>query len=120
MVPNAELLKVTLGSDRFGWLKRLNTSARNCSLTNSRIGVDFSTDISAELVRGPMMVLRPALPNVPAGAGAKAAVLNHASQRLGPLLGSPTRFGRSLEVSPLPLGEAPFQKGVIGTPLARV
>ena len=72
------------------------------------------------LVRGPMTVLRPALPNVPGAAGAKAAVLNQASHRLGPLLGLPTTFGRSLLDSPLPLGAAPFQNGVIGSPLARV
>ena len=71
-------------------------------------------------LRGPMIVLRPALPKVPGAAGAKAAVLNHASQRLGPLFGSPTALGRSLLDSPLPLGAAPFQNGVIGTPLAQV
>ena len=68
-------------------------------------------------VRGPMMVFLPALPKVPAGAGAKAEVLNQASHRFGPLLALPTTFGRSLLDSPLPLGAAPFQNGVIGIPL---
>ena len=72
------------------------------------------------LVRGPITVLRPALPKVPSGAATKAAVLNQASHRLGPSFGLPTRFGRSLLDSPLPLGAAPFQKGVIGKPLPRV
>src|SRR5262249_35091353 len=98
----------------------LKNSERNCRLTRSRMRVDFTTEKSAMFVRGPIMVLRPALPNVPGAAGAKAAVLNQASQRFGPLFALPTRFGRSFEDSPLPLGAAPFQKGVIGTPLASV
>ena len=52
--------------------------------------------------------------------GHEAAVLNQASQRFGPSFGLPTAFGRSLLDSPLPLGAAPFQKGVIGRPLASV
>src|ERR1700757_4015966 len=104
MVPNAALLNVTFGSAKLGWLKMLKNSDRNCRSARSLIRVDFNTEKSAILVRGPMMTLRPALPNVPLAGATKAAVLNQASTRLGPLLGSPTRFGRSLLDSPLPLG----------------
>ncbi len=72
------------------------------------------------LVRGPITVLRPALPKVPAGAATNAAGLNQASHRFGPLFGLPIALGRSLLDSPLPLGAAPFQNGVIGKPLASV
>ena len=51
-------------------------------------------------------------------ASLESAVLNHVSGRLGPLFGSLTTFGRSLLDSPLPLGAAPFQNGVVGIPLA--
>src|SRR5713101_5363074 len=98
----------------------LKNSDRNCRLKRSSIFVFFTTEKSAMFVRGPMTVLRPALPNVPAGAALKAAVLNQASQCLGPLFALPTTFGRSLLDSPLPLGAAPFQNGVIGRPLATV
>src|SRR5207237_1408802 len=99
---------------------KLKNSERNCSWNRSLIRVDLMAEKSAMLLRGPMMVLRPALPNVPGAAGAKAAVLNQAFQRLGPLFGLPTALGRSLLDSPLPLGAAPFQKGVIGTPVPRL
>src|SRR3954469_23469411 len=98
----------------------LKNSARNCKLTRSLIRVDFKTEKSAEFVGGPITVFRPALPKVPFGAGTNADVLNQASHRLGPSFALPMRFGRSLLDSPLPLGAAPFQKGVIGRPPARV
>jgi hypothetical protein len=56
----------------------------------SLIAVDFITKKSAVLDRGPMILLRSALPKVPERAGTKAAVLNQASARFGPLFGSPT------------------------------
>ena len=96
-----EIFKCTAHSER------LKNSARNCKCAFSLMRVDLITEKSAMLLRGPMMVLRPALPNVPAVAGVNAAVLNHASQRLGPLLGFPMALGRSLLDSPLPLGAAP-------------
>src|SRR5215510_1190631 len=117
IVPNAELLTVTFGSVKFGWLKTLKNSAPNCRLARSWILVDFRTEKSAEFVRGPITVLRPAFPKVPFGAATKAAVLNQASHRLGPAFGFPTRLGRSLLDSPLPLGAVPFQNDVIGRPL---
>src|SRR6516164_907919 len=120
IVPNPELLKVAFGRAKFGWLKMLKNSERNCRFMRSRICVVFSTEKSAELVREPMMELRPALPKVPGAGATKAVVLNQASRRLGPSLGLPITSGRSLLVSPLPLGAVPFQKGVIGRPLASV
>src|SRR3954454_24968652 len=98
----------------------LKNSERNCRLRRSLIRVDFTTEKSAMLVGGPITVLRPALPKVPFGAATKAAALNQASRRLGPSLGLPTTFGRSLLDSPVPLGAVPFQKGVIGIPLPKV
>src|SRR5262249_25627478 len=120
MDPNAALFTATLGNAKFGWLKILKNSARNCRCARSLTRVDFSSEKSALFVRGPITVLRPALPNAPFGAAVNAAVLNQASQRLGPSFGLPTTFGRSLLVSPLPLGAAPFQNGVIGTPPLRM
>src|SRR5258705_11742716 len=114
MAPNPELFTVAFGNPKFGWLKTLKNSERNCRWTRSLIRVNFNTEKSAPLLPGPIMVLRPALPKVPAAAGAKAAVSNQAFHCLGPLLGLPTTFGRSLLDSPLPLGAAPFQNGVIG------
>src|SRR3982751_4558604 len=98
----------------------LKKSVRKWSFMRSLMAVDFTTETSAMLIRGPITVLRPALPNVPLGAATKAVVLNQASHRLGPVFGFPTRLGRSLLDSPLPLGAAPFQKGVIGRPLPMV
>src|SRR4051812_47583469 len=120
MVPNPELLTVTLGRAKLGWFNRLKNSERNCNWKRSLIRVDLMTEKSTLLLRGPMIVFRPAFPNVPGAAGVKAAILNQAFQRLGPLFGLPTALGRSLLDSPLPLGAAPFQNGVIGTPLPRL
>src|SRR5215510_1832926 len=68
---------------------------------------------------GPMIVLRPALPNVPRAGAAKAAVLNQLeASRRAPAIGEPTTFGRSLS-SPVPLTSM-LINGVIGNPLDAV
>src|SRR3989442_69882 len=87
--------------------------------TRSVIRVDLFSEKSAMFAGGPMMMFRPALPNVPVVGGAKAVVLNQANLVCcPPALGSPTRLGRSLS-SPVPLRSAP-KKGVAGRPEAQV
>src|SRR2546422_11010151 len=81
--------------------------------TRSVIRVDLFSEKSAMFAGGPMMMFRPALPNVPVAGRAKAVVLNPADLVCcPPALGSPTRLGRAVS-SPVPLRAAP-KKGVGG------
>src|SRR6266487_3590630 len=72
-------------------------------------------DASTLEMPGPKNVLRPALPNVPNGCSAKAAVLNHCAVVSGPLGSCPVTFGRSLPPAVLDLSVPTY--AVRGNPL---
>src|SRR5215471_12319933 len=73
ILPAALLLKLLLGWPNSGVLVTLKTSQRNSRLTRS-MGNSRSRAASKTLVRGPIMVLRPLLPKVPAAGSAYASV----------------------------------------------
>src|ERR1700730_14965430 len=53
------------GGAKFGWLRILNISARNCTLKfseNTLICLFLNTEKSRSVVPGPIMILRPAFP----------------------------------------------------------
>ena len=115
MAPNALLLKSTLGRLKFARLNALIISARNCREAFSLSFVSLFTERSTVCRLGPMMTLRPELPNVPGSGCRNAALLNHSFGLREPEFGSPTRLGRSFS-SPVPLLSM-LRKGVIGRPL---
>jgi hypothetical protein len=88
------------GMLRFGWLKRLKTSARSCRLRRSPRAVFLTSEALTFSVPGPSRVLRPALPNVPGAGNAKADVSNQRSGVRFERVGSPTTFGRSFAPKP--------------------
>src|SRR5262245_60025818 len=59
---------VFIGTSKFGWLNKLNNSARNCNLASSLRLILFVREKSKFLSGGPHMIFRPAFPNSP-GAG---------------------------------------------------
>src|SRR5208283_3641725 len=107
------------GNAKFVWLRMLKHSARNWTLSRSLICVAFDKDISRFTVLGPIKLLRPKSPRVPAAGTAKAQGLNQllalctelttalppawqaelGFAATGPgALGSPTTLGRSPRV----------------------
>ena len=65
------------GPEKFGVLNALKNSARNALETFSCIRNDFEAERSKLTLPGPVNRFRDAVPNVPAAAGAKAAVLKY-------------------------------------------
>src|ERR1041384_8703699 len=103
----AEVIRPKVGEPRklsgklkFGWLKRLKASARNCRFTRSVKWVFFTSDAFTLLNPGPSRIFLPALPNVPGAEKANAAVLNHCDVVGLDNSGLPTRFGRSFAPKP--------------------
>src|SRR5438270_355982 len=118
ITPKSGLLNVVFGLLKFTRLNALKNSARNCRLRRSRITKFFSTDMSRLCSGGPVMMLRPALPNVNCGEAANAPVLN---QRAGVGLlipGTPTRLGRCPPARPSDALSNP-SVALIGWPLYR-
>src|SRR5258708_5153607 len=76
MIPLEVLFTVELGGAKFGWLPRLKNSARNCTLTFSRMAKLFIRPMSTLISPGPSRMPLPAFPNCPRGATAKAFPLN--------------------------------------------
>jgi hypothetical protein len=62
ILPNAALVAVLVGLPKLGWLKRSNTSVRNCRLSLSVIFVFFTNEKSVFTKSGPGSESRPALP----------------------------------------------------------
>src|SRR5215470_1969985 len=77
--PNVALVIPTDGSPQFGWLRKLNASARNSIYGRFEKWNSFDNEKSQFSIPGPIISLRPAVPNVPFGAREYAAVLNHLS-----------------------------------------
>ena len=96
ITPKFEAPKIRLGRLKLEWLRALNVSARNCTVIFSRRLHSFCRDTSNASRPGPRTMFRPAVPNVFWPGRTKAAVLNHSDAVLGPMLGSPTRLGRSM------------------------
>src|ERR1051325_10479970 len=103
----AEVIRPKVGEPRklsgrlkFGWLKRLKASARNCKLKRSVRAVFFTRDAFTFWNPGPSRIFLPAFPNVPGGGKTKAAVLNHCNVVGFDSSGCPTRLGRSFAPNP--------------------
>ena len=77
MRPNWADEAFEFGKRKFGVLKMLNASARNCSPTRSVMAVSFNRPTSVLKKLGPRMMLRPELPNVPRAFAVNSDVLNH-------------------------------------------
>src|SRR5258708_23838410 len=67
------------GKSKFARLRRLNTSARNCSRRCSLNLNSLTTEKSTLLKSGPLRIFLPAVPRKPGTGGAKAAGLNQRS-----------------------------------------
>src|SRR5262249_26274412 len=65
------------GVPKFGWLSRLNTSHRNSAARRPPAENRLVTARSTRWVPGPMTVLRPAVPCVPAAVATYAVGSNH-------------------------------------------
>ncbi|PYS08303.1 MAG: hypothetical protein DMG15_27475 [Acidobacteria bacterium] len=65
------------GMPKFVWFKTLKISARNCRLRPSVKRVVLKTETSTIADPGPIRILRPAFPYVPAGGRTKAAGSTH-------------------------------------------
>ena len=107
----------------WGVLKTLVACARNSNTRDSLRGNILVNAISKTRVGGPMMLLRRALPNCPAGGVTNAAVLNHlAIEGSEMLIYSPgTRSGRNVPFVPRSTSEkSPTSRGVNGSPEAMV
>jgi hypothetical protein len=110
-----------LGRRKLAWLNTLNISRRTWTSTSLGSLKRREMAVSTVLTPGPVRMLRPALPNVPAAGEAKAAVLNQRSGERSPPSrpGSPTRFGRWLPRLPMP-ATSELITGVKGEPLVSV
>ena len=89
-----------IGRLKFGRLRRLRDSARNCSEDLSRKVVFFTCEKLMVWKDGLSRILRPALPKLPCGGTVKAAVLNQRSEVGDATCGLPATFGRSLAPKP--------------------
>src|SRR5882672_9966624 len=120
--PNVGELKVVSVEVKWTVLKTLLAERRTSRPCISFSWMFFAMDISNETVPGPIMMLRPALPNTPAGV-TKAALLNHAWM-VGSLswIDCPgTKSGRAAPVTPrLRSDESPKNRGENGRPEASV
>src|ERR1043166_1490171 len=103
----AEVIRPKVGEPRklsgrlkFGCLKRLKASARNCSFTVSVKLVFFTSDTFTLSNPGPSRIFLPALPNVPGAGNANAAVLNHSDVVGFDNSGLLATFGRSFAPKP--------------------
>src|SRR2546428_13516832 len=65
-----------LGSPRLGWFRKLKNSARSCSRRLPPMPTFLNSAMSWFVYQGLRRMLRPALPNVPAGGAGNAAGLN--------------------------------------------
>src|SRR5207244_10485931 len=79
---------------KFGWLKTLNDSNRNCRRAPLARSKFLNSARSRLLMVGPLSMLRVELPNWPRAGWEKAAVLNHFSMVPPPEVGSPLTFAR--------------------------
>src|ERR1700682_1693208 len=107
---------------KFVWLNTLVAARRSSRACISFIWMVLESAMSKEIVPGPIIMLRPALPNGPAGA-AKALVLNQCRMLWSPLLMDcpGTTLGRADPLTPRPISEAlPKKRGEKGVPEATV
>src|SRR5258707_10979228 len=104
MVPKAVLDGLlAFGLAKLGWFRRLKASNRNIRLCPSLIRNCREIPASNEVNPGPVMVLRPEVPNVPGGSTMNALGLNahpidpteNPLAQGGPLNGVPTISARS-------------------------
>src|SRR5258708_234638 len=104
---------------KLAWLRTLVAEMRSSSACISFNWIVLERDMSTEMVPGPIIMLRPALPNGPDGA-VKAAVLNQFRMVCAPSRDCPgTTFGRAAPVTPRPRSEAlPKKRGENGVPEA--
>src|SRR5579871_568599 len=97
----------------------LKNSARNCRCMRSEIAVVFNTEASRVATPGPISVLRPTFPYVPAGGTTNAAGLKYwfGVPGINAPLKSGFQEGRTgLRLSPSPEGLNP-RAGVKGKPV---
>src|SRR3954453_11087080 len=98
--PNAALVGSVDGLFRFAWFRKLNTSIRNWNDCRSFTTTFLNSAMSHWYWPGPYMLLRGALPKVPAAGRAYASGLNQRfwsvlfsdSLPFGFAFGSPTRL----------------------------
>src|ERR1035441_6364916 len=101
--PNAVDARLFTGWPKFGWLNRLNASARNCSEALSLIAVVLLMEKSMSSKPGEVRILRPALPKPVACRTNAAGFKKPEGEGFGRYRGTPrTRDGRS-NASRLPL-----------------
>jgi hypothetical protein len=75
-IPKSAFPRTCPGSPKLAWLRRLNASARSCSLSLSRIGKSRRIDAFTELLPAARTMLTPWLPNRLAAGWTKAPVSN--------------------------------------------
>src|ERR1035441_6075480 len=68
---------MALGGPKLAWFRRLKNSARNCSLTFSKMAMVLNSERSRVPRPGPVSVALPKFPYVPKGGRVKALGLNH-------------------------------------------
>src|SRR5579859_6997706 len=100
ILPNVGEPRKISGRLKFGWLRVLKASARNCSVALSANLVFFTSARFTVCSEGPVRMLRPEFPNVPNGGSANADVLNHMPGDGEESLGLPSTLGRSLAPKP--------------------
>src|SRR5688500_6734569 len=64
MSPKLATPRFWLGRAKFAWLRKFSASARSCTRWFSLIEMFFNNDTSEMIAPGPMVMVRPALPNV--------------------------------------------------------
>src|SRR6185295_6541000 len=105
MRPNCTgALTFVAGAKNCAWLKALKNSARNWRLKRSWKLLFLTAARFQLFVPGPMMILRPAVPNVPARGAANADVSNQRKIVRSPesRLPSANRLARSIVNEPAP------------------
>src|ERR1700678_996595 len=98
-VPSPTVLSGLL---KFGWLNRLNSSPRNCTLPCSHTGNSLNSEKSKLIRLGPVRKFLPVSPNVPPAAFWNAAVLKYA-ELLRPPGGNAATPVRSAVSPPTPV-----------------